>query len=104
MSGNEAPWIMSHRLPSPQVVADQPHLSVLAVLDTALHASVDALIAAHPEMLSTESLVEEALDAPASWLALSLVVQLQAVEAALGHYRVALGRGRAVGPSQDGDF
>lgn len=104
MSAEHPPWVMSHRLPPPDEIAVEPRLSVLVVLDTALHAAVDALIAAHPEMLSSESLIKDAKAEPPSWLAFALVVQLRSVEAVLSHYRVALGNGKAVGPSQDDDF
>ena len=41
---------MSHELPTPPQIAENPEIALLSVLDFTLDASVRALVAAHPEL------------------------------------------------------
>jgi len=78
------PW------PLPFDLAENPELAVLAVLDTALHLAVRALVAAHPQ-LQADEVPYWCLDrSPPFILADSIVSHAQALSEKLEQYRILL--------------
>jgi hypothetical protein len=76
--------------PLPFDLAENPELAVLAVLDTALHLTVRALVAAHPQ-LQADEVPYWCLDrSPPFILADSIVSHAQALSEQVAQYRILL--------------
>jgi len=90
----------------PPDLQDRPQLAVLSVLDAALQQTVYALLAAHPELQSGDTLDACAVE-PAAWVADALYNQITALTHTLERYRQAVAddgpRSSPAGPNS-GDF
>jgi hypothetical protein len=76
--------------PTPCDLADNPELAVLAVLDTALHLSIRALVAAHPQ-LEADAVPFWRLDRSRPFLLAGSIVSLaQMLSDQLEQYRTLL--------------
>lgn len=90
--------------PLPFDLAENPELAVLAVLDTALHLAVRALVAAHPQ-LEADNVPYWRLDrSPAFSLANSIVSHAQALSEQVELYRALLLTPNPPAPHQNDDI
>lgn len=76
--------------PLPFDLAENPELAVLAVLDSALHLTVRALVAAHPQLQADEVPYWRLDRSPLFILADSIVSHAQTLSEKLEQYRILL--------------
>lgn len=72
---------------TPDVLACSPEMATLDVLDAALNAGSYALMAANPELESTEWILEVPEPAVTACLSDAVIVNIIALQAALDRYR-----------------
>lgn len=80
----------AHQWPNPFDLAENPELAVLAVLDTALHLAVRALVAAHPQLETDETPYWCRDRSPAFILADSIASRAHALSKEIQHYTACL--------------
>ena len=91
-------------LPTPYDLVDNPELACLTVLDTALHLTVCALLAAHPQ-LQADEVPYWCLDrSPAFILANSIVENAQALAEQIDKYKSCVLPPDPHPPHQDDDI
>ena len=76
--------------PTPDELDAAPELAVLAVLESALDAATNTLVATHSELRSGSPLDEELPPNPAVWVGYELTDRAHALRAAIRRYRVAI--------------
>ncbi len=91
-------------LAKPQDLNEHPELAILEVLDVTLQQSIYALFAAHPELVSGESLECITAPGPETWLADAIYNHGCALQHAIRRYHEALARRRCARDSCDEDF
>ena len=74
---------------TPDRLVHDPELAVLKVLDTVLHQTNFALFAAHPELVSGDSLDYCTATTPQLWIADSIYNHASALQHAISRYREA---------------
>jgi|APFre7841882630_1041343.scaffolds.fasta_scaffold460135_1 hypothetical protein len=77
-------------IPTPDQLDDAPELAVLAVLEHALDAAANAVVAMHPELRSGCPLDDELPKNPAVWVAYELTDRARTLRDAIRRYRVAV--------------
>ena len=95
---NSADW------PLPFDLAENPELAILAVLDTALHLAVHALVAAHPQIEADEVPYWRLDRSPAFILADSIASHALALSDQINQYRACLLPPNPPAPIQDDDI
>ncbi len=90
---------------TPTQLMQDPELAALEILDTTIQQVIYALFAAHPQLVSGESL-ENARTVPAeAWLADAIYNQGSALQQAIARYKEALARRKTLeGVSCCGNF
>jgi hypothetical protein len=79
-------------LANPTELLEAPELAVLALLDETLQQTIYALFAAHPELVSGDSLEGCSSVTPEAWLADAIYNQANALQYAIERYREAIAR------------
>jgi hypothetical protein len=83
-------------LANPTELLDAPELAILAVLDETLQQTIYALFAAHPELVSGDSLEAYRDVTPEAWLADAIYNHANALQYAIERYRGAVERARSL--------
>jgi len=76
--------------PTPDQLDAAPELAVLAVLESALDAAANTLVATHPGLRSGSPLDDELPRDPPVWVAYELTDRAHALRAAIRRYRIAV--------------
>ena len=85
-------------VPNPELLFDSPELAALAVLDTALVAATNSLIAVNGELMS-DDFIRDLAAAPAvhACLAAAIIAHIDGLQAALERYRAYLAHANSKG-------